>query len=1192
MSKGPHISIPDEVVVSRILRIHNDDFSAWPASVKELATKIALELFLVIYNPFVNAQNVKKSVETRWKDARPALAHHYATSIGEGITLFWSTYDEQNSFRHALVERLKTVLPHDCILTRKSALVEASTDATDLRMELPLLVVEPATVEQVSELVKIANEMLFALIPRGGASGLTGGTVPARKRTVIVNLTRLTGIKIDTQSKILSCEAGVITQHAIDAVAKENLLFTVDPASKTASTIGGNIAENSGGPCAFEYGTTLDNLLSWTMVTPTGEIIEIHRIDHPKHKILENEIARFEVRDKSGGMRSIIELKGSEIRLPGLGKDVTNKALGGLPGMQKEGVDGIITSAVFTLYDVPKFTRVICLELFGPSMLPASILIGKIVDLRNTIRENGDYAKLSALEEFNIKYVQCINYQRKSTKHEGDPCSVILIQVDGDDEKLLEKTVSQIVALAADDKDIAIIPAKDKKEGEHFWEDRHKLSAIAKRTSGFKINEDVVLPLSTIPEFAQFLDQLNKELAASAYRYALQAIGRLPAFPFEDKDFNKEFSLASKVVQGEENLENLSDEEYMKLCDEFLTSLKAKYPELEKDIIPIQEYMHASRVIVASHMHAGDGNCHVNIPVNSNDPHMMHEAEEVAMRVMEMAQSLDGEVSGEHGIGITKINFLADDKMQALKEFKAHVDPREIMNPAKLVQRELPVKPFTFSFNRLIEDIKESGLADKEKLIHLLQNIQVCTRCGKCKLVCSMVYPERSYHYHPRNKNMVLGAMIEALYYSQITQGKPNRVLLDELRQLVEHCTGCGRCSVVCPVKIASSEVAMTLRAFLEEENAGGHPIKMPVLDYLSKHPNLVPKAARMAGMGQQTINKVVNVVPPRWREKFESPLFTHKGPVTGLSNLYDALSLQKGGIFLPSETRKNSEGKIEAIFYFAGCGGALFSRDIPLAAIALLLKAGYAVVMPENHICCGYPLLTSGADNQYKENMIRNELIIKQCLDKAMNKDLEVLSVISACGSCRDSLSEYKIEFNNKALPYNDCIQFLADKLESGSSMKDEEFVYHGSCHAEWSNVKPAQSAPMVIKTLNNLTQAKITQNLGCCGESGMGAISSPKVYNALRARKAQKLGAMIANFNPKNPIIVGCPSCLIGIRRSLITLKDKRKVIHSVEWLANQILQEKWKNSLKSQASSFSKDGLRTIDINKICKEIKEEV
>ena len=305
----------------------------------------------------------------------------------------------------------------------------------------------------------------------------------------------------------------------------------MDPASKQASSIGGNVSENAGGPSAFEYGTTLDNLLWWRMVTPTGEIISVERENHPRHKILPEETAVFVVKDISGGVRNVIHLRGDEIRLPGLGKDVTNKALGGLPGMQKEGVDGIITEACFIIHPKPKFKRVMVLEFFGRSMHPAAVVVRELVGLRNRIRQEGDYAHLSALEEFNAKYVQAIEYKRKSQKYEGLPISVIILQVDGDDPYLLDKCVNDIVCVVEEQDNVDIIVAQDDKEGERFWEDRHRLSAIAKRTSGFKLNEDVVIPMDRIPDFALFLEQLNLECTAHrrqsagrAFRYrALEA---------------------------------------------------------------------------------------------------------------------------------------------------------------------------------------------------------------------------------------------------------------------------------------------------------------------------------------------------------------------------------------------------------------------------------------------------------------------------------------------------------------------------------------------------------------------------------------------------------------------------------------------------------------------------------------------
>lgn len=336
--KGPHISIDTESLVNRILRINADEFAEWPEAVRELTMSFAGELFLVCYNPFVDPAMVRESVNTRFEQSRRALAHHYANTIAEGLTMFWSAFDNDLTFRKDVIARLEAVLPKDRIDGRPHSRIESATDATDLRMELPLLVVAPATAEEVSAVVKLANDMQFALVPRGGASGLTGGAIPARKRTVVLSLTRMNAIRaIDPEALTLTAQAGVITNDAIKAAATHNLLFSVDPASKTASTIGGNIAENSGGPLCFEYGTTIDNLLSYRMVTPTGEIIDIERMNHPRHKIMDDETAVFEVRDISGGVRTVVRLPGNELRKSGLGKDVTNKALAGCLACKRKG---------------------------------------------------------------------------------------------------------------------------------------------------------------------------------------------------------------------------------------------------------------------------------------------------------------------------------------------------------------------------------------------------------------------------------------------------------------------------------------------------------------------------------------------------------------------------------------------------------------------------------------------------------------------------------------------------------------------------------------------------------------------------------------------------------------------------------------------------------------------------------------
>ena len=1187
--KGPHISISSEFLVHRVLRIDLDEFEDWPEAVRDLAIRIAEELFLVRYNPFIDAETVRASVTKRFDQAEQALAHHYANTLSEGITMFWSAYEADMAFRSELVRRLGQIIPKNNIDLRPASLVECSTDATDLRMELPLLVVAPSATEQVSAIVCLANEMKFALIPRGGASGCTGGAIPARKRTVVMSLQKLSGIKdIDTKNMTLTTEAGVITIDAIKAAENAGMLFTVDPASKSASTIGGNVSENSGGPFAFEYGTTLDNILHYTMVTPTGEIITVERVNHPRHKIMENETAVFEVKDLSGGVRTVISLRGDQIRKAGLGKDVTNKFLGGLPGVQKEGTDGIITEATFICYPQQKHDRVLVLEFFGRSMHNAMLVIKDIVALRDKIREQGDLVKISALEEFGVKYVEAIEYQTKSEKYNERPISVLIVELNSNDKHAVDESVKDIVEICSHFEGVDIFVAKDSAEAELFWDDRHKLSAIARRTSGFKINEDIVIPIDAIPEFSDFLEQLNQRCMGKAFRSALQDSGRLHGMPLEDKELNREFTFASKVAQGLVPVQELSDQEMLDHALAYFEKAKERYPSLRRKLSKIVADMLATRIIVANHMHAGDGNCHVNIPVDSNNPIMLHHAEEVAEEVMAKAQEMNGEVTGEHGIGITKIKFLSAKKMEDLTLFKRRVDPHSILNPAKLTQRDTPVKPFTFSFNRLIRDIQASGLPEKERLINLLTNVQVCTRCGKCKQVCPMFFPEGDLLYHPRNKNLSIGALLEAVYYSQINKGKPDDHLMSQLRKLMEHCTGCGKCMAVCPVKIDSSKVALELRAFVEDEGAGGHPIKSKVLDYLvTDVSHRVPRAAKMASMGQRIQNKMIRLVPNSWRSGINSPLFSDLGPEVGYRNLNEAIRLDKGAIFVPEHVADNEE--LEAVFYFPGCGGSLFYRNIGLAALMLMLKAGVAVIMPPRHLCCGYPLLAAGKDEEYKKNRAANIDEMKAFLADAVRAGMKITHMITACGSCREGLKSYELsETLDLDLTHKDMVQFLIERMGK-DALKDaaegKQVLYHPSCHAEWSGVHKSKAAGIYMKALSDLSGADVKLNSGCCGESGMGALTSPEIYNKLRAKKQKSLETVLPSMKAETPVLVGCPSCKVGISRIFLKMHEKRDVLHTVEFIAQGLYGDDWKKRVKRIiAESLPKNSKRIVDTSSL--------
>ena len=150
-----------------------------------------------------------------------------------------------------------------------------------------------------------------------------------------------------------------MTQRVADAAERAGFVFAVDPTSAEASCIGGNIAMNAGGKKAVLWGTALDNLASWRMVTPEAKWLEVTRLDHNLGKIHDVEVASFELKyfDASGKTlerTERLDIPGATFRKEGLGKDVTDKFLAGLPGIQKEGCDGLITSARWVVHRMPR----------------------------------------------------------------------------------------------------------------------------------------------------------------------------------------------------------------------------------------------------------------------------------------------------------------------------------------------------------------------------------------------------------------------------------------------------------------------------------------------------------------------------------------------------------------------------------------------------------------------------------------------------------------------------------------------------------------------------------------------------------------------------------------------------------------------------------------------------------------------
>ena len=407
------------------------------------------------------------------------------------VDQFANEFEQTLELRKRCLRVLSRITRRDNIQFDGLARVSHVTDATDWRVEYPFVVLHPDTEDEIAALVRACITLKLTIIPRGGGTGYTGGAVPLDKFSAVINTE-----KLETMSAVehlvlpglsepyatIHCGAGVVTRRVMDAADNNDLVFAVDPTSADASCIGGNVAMNAGGKKAVLWGTALDNLASWRMVTPDGLWMNVERLDHNLGKIHDVasasfRISRFEADGKTAhGAPEILTIRGSAFRKAGLGKDVTDKFLSGLPGIQKEGCDGIITSARFILHRAHKHTRTVCLEFFGQvrEAVPAIVEIKSYMDAHPS-------ALLAGLEHLDERYLKAVGYATKS-KRGSRPKMVLVADVVSDDADAAAQAASEIVRLAnlRSGEGFIAVSAEARKK---FWLDRARTAAIAKHTN-------------------------------------------------------------------------------------------------------------------------------------------------------------------------------------------------------------------------------------------------------------------------------------------------------------------------------------------------------------------------------------------------------------------------------------------------------------------------------------------------------------------------------------------------------------------------------------------------------------------------------------------------------------------------------------------------------------------------------------
>jgi FAD/FMN-containing dehydrogenase/Fe-S oxidoreductase len=1141
------------------------------------------------------------------------------------VEAFDRAFTETADLRARTLRALKKYTAKDNIKFDGLSRVSHVTDATDWRVEYPFVVLTPDTEVEMAGLVKGCIELGLTIIPRGGGTGYTGGAVPLTWKSAVINtekleaMTEVEFVAIPGHAEPVPTvwtEAGVVTQRVSDAAERAGYVFAVDPTSAEASCIGGNIAMNAGGKKAVLWGTALDNLVSWRMVTPEAQWLEVTRLDHNLGKIHDAPVATFECRYFEADGKTFIrseklEIPGQSFRKVGLGKDVTDKFLSGLPGIQKEGCDGLITSGRWVVHRMPAHTRTVCLEFFGN----ARDAVPSIVEIKDFMfaEQGRSGTVLAGLEHLDDRYLKAVGYATKS-KRAVLPKMVLVGDIAGDDPDAVARATSEVVRIAnsrSGEGFVAISPEARKR----FWLDRKRTAAISKHTNAFKINEDVVIPLPRMAEYTDGIERINIELSLrNKIKLAdeLEAFfergnlplgrqddaGEIPSAELLEDRVGQALALVREVRGQWQGWLREIDTLFPQLQDHSLrASWKAQirapleqlfagnaFVPLLAEVNAIHKRVLKGRVWVALHMHAGDGNVHTNIPVNSDDYEMLQTAHEAVKRIMVLARSLSGVISGEHGIGITKLEFLTDEELQPFADYKQRVDPEGRFNKGKLLRHSVADADTSVYADLTNAYTPSFGLMGHESLIMqqsdigaISESIKDCLRCGKCKPVCATHVPRANLLYSPRNKILATSLLIEAFLYEEQTRRGVSIKHWEEFEDVSDHCTVCHKCVNPCPVKIDFGDVSMNMRNLLRKMGQKSfRPANAAAMFMLNATNPETIKLVRTAvvDIGYRAQRLGNSLLRGFAKPQVTLPPATHQAAPLKEQVIHFINKKLPGG--LPSKTAralldiedkdyvpiirdpKTTTSETEAVFYFPGCGSERLFSQVGLATQAMLWHAGVQTVLPPGYLCCGYPQRGSGQFDK-AEKMITDNRVLFHRVANTLNY-LDIKTVVVSCGTCYDQLAGYEFD---KIFPGCRIIDIHEYLLEKGIRLENAGgYLFHDPCHSPMKLQEP-------MKTVKALLGDNVRKSERCCGESGTFAITRPDISTQVRFRKEEELrkdeaalrasGAVPEKGNIK--ILTSCPSCLQGMHRYSHDLQNGLlEADYIVIEMARHILGEDW--------------------------------
>lgn len=350
-------------------------------------------------------------------------------------------------------------------------------DETEDLHHLPDVVVKPGTAEEISAVLKLCNEYKVPVTPRGGGTGLSGGALP-HLGGVLLSTERLNKIiHIDEQNLQVITEPGVITEVLQDAVKEKGLFYPPDPSSRGTCFIGGNIAENSGGPKAVKYGVVKDYVLNLEVVLPTGEII----------------------------------WTGANVLKNSTGYNLTQLMVG------SEGTLGIVTKAVLKLLPHPKHNLLMLVPFQNPVNACAAV---SAIFAAGYTPSALEFMERDAIE-WSMKYVDnCIVPLDENTG------AHLLIEVDGNDVEVLMREMEGISEVVMQHRCGEILFAEDAQQKDELWKLRRRVAEAVKSHSIYK-EEDTVVPRAALPDLLKGVKEIGRKYGFHSVCYGHAGDGNL-----------------------------------------------------------------------------------------------------------------------------------------------------------------------------------------------------------------------------------------------------------------------------------------------------------------------------------------------------------------------------------------------------------------------------------------------------------------------------------------------------------------------------------------------------------------------------------------------------------------------------------------------------------------------------------------